>query len=205
MVVLDPTVFKGDPAYLGRVRTFGYVGIALGVAALAFDLCSRKRRAFIAGFLGACCVASAIVGVAILPLSLLGLLILIGVLGFSPFLTAFVFGRRSLKNFEESPIGRRRTWATLGFAAFFCIAVGAQAITSHLYHAALNHVLTGNAQQTATAVKTLKRLMQLIDSDQLIFAWKRTTDPNEKQRLETAYEQVTGQNLAGRAERLVDL
>jgi hypothetical protein len=89
IVVLDPAVFRsnmvgvGAPV-LGRFRTAGYVGIALGVAVMAAALLIQKRSALIAGMLAGGSLFAAALGAAILPLSLMGIVFFgIGLLGLS--------------------------------------------------------------------------------------------------------------------------
>jgi len=99
-LVFDPVVFRGGFAggpLLGPFKLFAYALIALEIAALGAWLALRGRAGVWCGPLGGVMTAGAlfslVVGVVLLPFSLLGLMFLIGVLGFSPFLAALVYWR----------------------------------------------------------------------------------------------------------------
>lgn len=103
-LAMDPIVFRGDGVggpVLGAYKVQAYVFIGLQVVALALWLLvgprMAKGAAWFAGPLAAGAVGAALVGVAILPFTLIGLLMIVGALGFSPFLTAFVFLRNALR------------------------------------------------------------------------------------------------------------
>jgi hypothetical protein len=98
----DPLVFRGDmmgAPVLGRFRLFAYAVVAVEICALALWLAAGARVKEWGGMLGGAMLAGAlfsfVVGVLILPFSLIGLMVLIGALGFVPFLTAFVYLRNA--------------------------------------------------------------------------------------------------------------
>lgn len=100
----DPIVFRDGDAlgmWLGKFQVFAYVLSIASIMSMAAWLLWRERLGwaipFLAGLFAAGSVVSLIVGIALLPLSLLGLIILIGVLGFTPFFTAFVYLRNSYR------------------------------------------------------------------------------------------------------------
>jgi hypothetical protein len=115
--VYDPFVFKDEPEFLGAGgapslhpqsfsdavyllgRAFvGYPVLAWQLAALAIVLVAGRLRGWwAAGFAGTLFVGLAVaglIGLLLLPIAALATLLLIGLLGFTPLLTAFSFGRR---------------------------------------------------------------------------------------------------------------
>jgi len=74
------------------------LGTVLLVQAI-FDVTTRRQSGFFAGVLIVGCFIASVIGTLMLPLSLFGLLFVIGVLGFTPFLTAYAFGRNALRAF----------------------------------------------------------------------------------------------------------
>jgi hypothetical protein len=99
---LDPIVFKTGSEYGGalypRWQLYAYtISVVEMVALCAWLLAAGRagrRPAALAGMLMAGAGFAFVVGMAILPFSLIGLLVLlIGLLGFVPFLTAFVYLR----------------------------------------------------------------------------------------------------------------
>src|SRR5687768_16743997 len=101
----DPVVFQGNligPLYSGY-QLFAYsitaIAICMLMVWLAFGRRLRSFGALLSGFLYAGAVFSVVIGVAILPISVIGLMMIIGVFGFTPFFTAFAYwrnGRRAL-------------------------------------------------------------------------------------------------------------
>ena len=67
--------------------------IVIGIAALGYYLIFRRASGSLVGVLIAAGVFSFLLGLFLLPLSIFGLLILIGIFGFTPFITSFVFFR----------------------------------------------------------------------------------------------------------------
>lgn len=106
-LLADPGVFRGW-AY----RPVAYCFIGTEILTLAAWLLLRTRlqgsALFFAGPLAAGAGFAFALGIALLPLSLFGLLLLIGVLGFTPFFTAFAFLRNGLLAFQRGRAGRRK-------------------------------------------------------------------------------------------------
>lgn len=95
---LDPILFKGGDEHGGILANhwvFAYGFIGLEIAMLSAWLVSRGRLGPCSGiaagiFFGGAGFA-AILGVLLLPFTVLGVLVLIGLLGFTPFFTAYVY------------------------------------------------------------------------------------------------------------------
>jgi hypothetical protein len=112
----DPLIFKniifsvscGDGnATLGQpLAIFAYTLIGLGMLALAIWLIAGTRlggsAAFFAGIFFAGAESALALGVALLPLSVPALLFIIGILGFIPFLTAFVYLRNGVRAWRSA-------------------------------------------------------------------------------------------------------
>src|SRR5262245_24122976 len=108
----DPIVFKSmllPPALYPDYQFFVYLVTLLQVPFLAMWLLygTRFKSAglIVGGALMAGALFSFFIGVMILPFSLLGLLWLIGIFGFTPFLTAFVYFRNSVRAMRAQPKG----------------------------------------------------------------------------------------------------
>jgi hypothetical protein len=103
-VVLDPLVFKASvvlPEFglplLQRYVVFAYAEMVLSMAALAYWLRWQAASPFLAGLLCSGALFALWLGMILLPFSLLGLLALLGILGFSPFWSSLVFSRACLR------------------------------------------------------------------------------------------------------------
>ena len=107
----DPIVFRnsaGDigPALLGKISAFAHVlSFAAVLGTMAWLLWGEKLgwvNASLAGLFVVSSVAALAIGIFISPYSLLGLIVLIGALGFTPFFTSFVLLRNSIRTFRAA-------------------------------------------------------------------------------------------------------
>jgi hypothetical protein len=210
MVLLDPTVFRssffgvGSPI-LGHLKGFGYVGIALGVTTLALCLVSERPRAVLAGCLMGGCLFSVGLGVVLLPFSVLGTLFFgVGLLGLSPFLSAMVFGRWSRRVFAGAPPSRRMSKGFAGFLLFFAIPFGVQRASSAVLDRAVADILSGRPDRVERGVARLERWGFLVDVDSMVGLWTEQREESRRRILASAYQRVTGRDIASRAAELAD-
>jgi hypothetical protein len=105
VLVIDPFVFQGqwfsDQPYLGRLQVFAYLFCALQMGLFLVWRTWQTQLRPISGLLGGALIGGAIfsflIGLAILPFTLIGLIVLVGVAGFVPFLTALVYLRTGVR------------------------------------------------------------------------------------------------------------
>ena len=133
--VFDPVVFKGgvidDMGLYQQYQLYAYTISALEMVALCAWLLpagrAASRPAVLTGMLFAGALFSFGVGLSILPYSFFGLLVIVGVLGFVPFLTAFVYLRNGCRAADAVGLADGRTAFALGCG--FAFALGAPAVT----------------------------------------------------------------------------
>ena len=133
---LDPVVFRDGfiRGLYSEHQFYAYMISAAEIVALCAWLLAAgragRRPAALAGMLMAGAVFAFVVGVAILPYSLIGLFFyLIGLLGFVPFLTAFVYLRNGWRAAGAAGLGGVGVpaRAALALACGFVFALGAPA------------------------------------------------------------------------------
>jgi hypothetical protein len=101
----DPIVFKGTPpnGILGDYTPFAYslalVSIVSMTVWLGWGKHFRFANAIFGGLFAVGGLISLIVGLTLLPFSLIGLIILIGALGFTPLFTSVIYFRNSYRAF----------------------------------------------------------------------------------------------------------
>lgn len=210
MVLLDPAVFRstvfgvGSPI-LGPIKAFGYVGMAVGIATLIVSIVRQRSRAALAGCLAGGCVLSVGLGIVLLPFSLLGTLFFgVGLLGLSPFLSALVFGRWSHRMLRRALPRHRMLEATAGFLLFFAIPVGVQRASSVDRDRAVADILSGRPQRVERGITRLERWRFLVDVDPMVELWSDQREGESKKALASAYQRVTGRDIAARASELAD-
>lgn len=207
-LVFDPLVFRngihGAPL-AGRFLFFAYGFIAIQIIALAVWLSLGSRAGEWCGVLSGIMLAGALfsvgIGIFLLPFSLFGLVILVGALGFTPFLTAFIYlrnARRALKA-AGAQITRGGIFVTLLFGA--TLALGTPAFAhwriNKLIERSLAEVVEGDDTQSAAAARRLRQIgwFDSGELDQVVWAYGRATDPQRKERLARAYFKLTGEDI----------
>lgn len=126
--VFDPIVFTNE-TYLGGYKSFGYFFSFVSVMAMsAWLIWGAKLKGFNAVLAGLFSVGSVVafgIGIIIFPISVLGLIILIGALGFTPLFTTIVFLRNSVRAFRAAkPFFEKKTLVyAFSLAALFSAVV----------------------------------------------------------------------------------
>jgi hypothetical protein len=107
-----------------KYNTYCYTEIIIGIVALGYFLFFGRLSIVLAGALLASGVFSFCLGIVMLPFSLIGLLVGIGIFGFTPFASSFVFFRNARRCWSQllqhSPQKSPRSFAA---AAFFIGAI----------------------------------------------------------------------------------
>jgi hypothetical protein len=207
----DPVVFRGGIAgsnggIYREVRLFAYTASALEMATLACWLfVIRKYPAWsrpAGGVMAAGAFFSFALGLAILPFSVIGILVLgIGLLGFIPFLTALVYlrnARRALKlNRAGAPV---RGGALAAFVFGLAFALGMPAVAQRgaaliIRRASAEAVEFGElSPQKRRVVRALAFLSGETFYD-LVSRYNEEPDAERRYRLAEAYWQVTGEEI----------
>ncbi|HEX8722579.1 MAG TPA: hypothetical protein VF736_18325 [Pyrinomonadaceae bacterium] len=215
----DPVVFRGwllgGRGFYGRFQFYVYSVGAMELLALAAwlfpSLLGRRRPAVLAGVLLAGGVFSFGLGLLILPLSLLGLLVVVGVLGFTPFVTGVVYLRNGLRAAAQCRTeGALRAGTTAAIAFGFVFALGAplaaRVSMRHVLEAALADVRGG--RQVPRAKARLMRAASAVagpsSSDGMVWEYSSEPDPVRRARLAKAYAELTGEQIEERLAVLSD-
>lgn len=202
---LDPVVFVGPPGdlSLAACKLPCYYMIGAEIILLTLWLLLGRHMlasaALVAGGLLAGGVFALLVGTLMLPLSLLGLLLLIGVLGFTPFLTGFVYLRNGIRAAQQAGtfVGRPAVH-TLAVMGLLIIPVfpglagwGVLSFTDRC----LSRLVSGDDVSHREAEQTLQRFWWLVDEQQVIRAYMRDQDPQRRGILAETYNEITGRDL----------
>lgn len=133
-LIFDPIIFHNTffgigYAYKPEVQVFSYTAIGLGILTLAYWLTLGKRVGLFIGFITGILLVGAwfclMVGIILIPVSLLGLLFFVGIFGFIPFFTSFVFLQNGIRAFYQA-IDRFNTgWlvSSIAMGIAFAIAI----------------------------------------------------------------------------------
>jgi hypothetical protein len=219
--IFDPAIFTNDGFGLvifsiAQYKWFVYLFSALSIISLSVWLLAYRAgtsaggivAGLVAGILLAGAAASFVIGCIILPLSLIGLMVLIGVLGFTPFFTAFVYlrnGVRALK-LAESNARQPTLVGSLLSGALLVIALSYVAHTglNRMVAQAVNDLTKDDPQVVDAAVRRLKWVGWSVDMDHLVWAYSKEQDQTRKQNLARAYKEITGNDINHRLAVLLD-
>ncbi len=207
-VVADPIVFRGFGPILGQYRVVAYWTIGFELAALLLWLVGGHRSGPLrAVFGGALFVGSGLslgIGLVLLPFSVIGLLAGIGVLGFTPLVTAYVFLGNAVQAIRQTR--SRGAHAQIAPRAVVGAALAAGVLFTFGVIAPwrMDAVLRAIRQGDAPAVQVLKRWHWCVDMDRLVWAYSGETDAQGRARLAGAYREVTGEDIQQRLMMLDD-
>jgi len=221
--IFDPIVFKTSfRAVLGptrlqahRLTAYGLYAIAATVLALWLASGSQVKRSapIVSGALFAAGLGALAVGVLIFPLSLFGSLLLIGVLGFTPLFTSFVFMRHSVSAFRQSWATQNRA-LVLVLVAFTALVAGggpyyanqrAQREFREVIAESISVFQSGSDVEKAAASARLRRWTMLGgDSDELVSLHESEPEPDRSAAIAALYLAIAGESIEQRKMILMD-
>ncbi|MCA1635520.1 MAG: hypothetical protein LC802_17965 [Acidobacteria bacterium] len=215
----DPFVFRGfgggsSDGLLESFQAFTYIIAALEIVTLLLWLVARGRLGEWATAAGGVLLAGALfccaVGLVLLPFSLIGLLLLIGTLGFTPFLTGFVYLRNGARaaRLARNGLSWRANFVgslVVGAALAFGLAALGHVGVSRFVSASVEGVLAGR-ELSASSSRALRAVGWLADAefDRLAWDYNGERDPARRERLASAYRELTAEDLETRLRRLAD-
>lgn len=206
--IADPLVLKGGimgPPVYARFQLVVYLISTVEMGAFLVWRTFRKPvngfAPVFAGVFLAGAILCVVIGLAILPLTLIGLFFLIGFLGFIPFFTAFVYLRSGVRALRTPLIDVRSSarlagavlGATLAIALPFVVSTEWERVVS----TSVETLIAGNAIEAEAATQRLKhlRVIPANCSDRIADAYANEFNPIKKERLRRAYEDITGEDL----------
>jgi len=209
----DPGIIRGTRSTtLGEFSIFiyGFSGLAILTLSIWFVLGHRMRllAAMFGGVLVAGAIISFSIGVLILPLTLIGILFVIGLLGFVPFITGFVYLRNWLRaiNSGDRTSFRSPRVATVVLSAMIAIGLpgAVQWAITEIVKQSIAVILDPNSQSIDVPVARIKGLHLVVDTDRIVREYEKETNAARKERLGRAYKEITGEEIETRLRVLND-
>jgi hypothetical protein len=220
-LIFDPIVFRGGTGLFGtgspvlpQFRVFAYIAIPIGVLTLTVWLWRRFRLRIWSGFIGGILFAGALfsllVGLLILPVTLFGIVLGIGLLGFIPFITAIVLFRNARQAINYA--GKQLNTQGVVVSVILGMVVGF-AIPSAFHLGAAAYVTEGVEQVRSDDVQTVEagteRLKNAFWCDvdcfrQLETAYEAPISEARRMMLAEAYHEITGRDIDWRTRYFSD-
>jgi hypothetical protein len=215
---MDPFIFKGTGFGVPLLEDYQLLAYLICTIEMGLFLTWRTfRRQLVefapvfAGVFFAGAIFSTFIGFVILPYSVIGLMfLLIGALGFTPFLTALVFlrnGVRALRaNVNNSTLLFRLAVATLSGVLVIGIPFLASIQLERSISASVDTVIAGNVAEAEAAEAHLKwfRFIPLKHSGEVATAYSLEVDPAKRDVLRRVYKDITGEDIEARRARFMD-
>ena len=205
-LTFDPIVFRttfGQPI-LGSYKISSYGIMALATLALAAWLSMRRLPSLFCGFLLGGCAFAVVLGVILLPMSMVGLMAIIGILGFSPFVTAATFWYSAMNARNVAGDGFKPVVAASAFIIIIVLPIGTHAYVFHVTEHSIDNLVSGSDLSAEQAIRRLGMLGPAFDADELVWRYDQADSKIARDRLANAYTQLTGGDIQQRLGRLFD-
>jgi hypothetical protein len=211
----DPLIFRSSmlgPAYLGNYKPFAYILSFVSIMAMAAWLIWGAKlkwlNAFLAGLFAVGAIVSIAVGVVLLPMSFIGLFLLIGALGFTPFFSALVYLRNASRAYRSAEpfLEKRVLVSSLVLSAIFSAVI--PAVTNARIMKAVDEMCKGDVQTMRERANALRYIAPLVDFDDLAVRYERvrtTERENEEMKaVAETYRMLTGEDIERKLQSLRD-
>lgn len=208
---LDPIVYQengyGSPLFPND-KAFAYSFSFASIAVFAVWLCFGKRfkwlNAVCAGLFFTGAAFCLVMGLVLLPFSLIGLIFLIGFFGLTPFFTGFVYLRNGLRAWHlvKGELAFRHLANTVALTAILSFVF--PAILNSKINQAISDLINGDPQTIETSTQRLKYVPFFIDSDKVVRAYGATGDREKQAALAAAYKQLFGEDIERKHRRIID-
>lgn len=199
---IDPIVFRksqyGGPILI-QFAAASWTVIIFGIVSLITRLKFQAFPPLLCGVLAGISAYVALLGIVLLPFSLLGILFWgIGVLGLSPLVTAAVFARNAIRAWKaDSFMPRSRSRA--GLIVGLCISLQAPWLSQYYVNTQVTNALIGlqseHPEIASAGQRTLSTYRWFLDGQRFVAEYQSSTSPRHREALEQAYGAITGGDL----------
>ncbi len=172
--VADPIVFKGaalGAALLGTFKPFAYVLSFVSVMVTsAWLIWGKKLKGFSAVLAGLFAIGGLIslgIGIVMLPFSLLGLFVIIGILGFTPLFTSIVYLRNAVRAYQTAKPFLDNKLLINSFILSAVLSFTFPAILNLNVKKSLNKIKNGDVKTIQATAQSLKLVAPPVNFDVL--------------------------------------
>ncbi len=171
----------------------------------------RRWSAPVSGVLLTGAIFAAITGITLLPFSVPGILFMgLGLLGFIPFLTSFVYLRNGIRAFRQAKTHMNWRWVTAAMlvGVFLVTAIPAFANwqASQFVAQSIRAILGSDPQQAEYAARTIKYAIWCSDEcySPIVAAYRDETAGDRRVFLARLYKEITGYDIEVRLRSAFD-
>ena len=201
-LMLDPVFVRPPDGQWVLLAPAAYVTSAVSFLHLVVWLIARRPASYLCGALGASALLSFLTGLVLFPYSMTGLAILIGVLGLTPFVTAFVFLRNVVRarGLGRARLGSRRHLAVAVAAFVVVLALPWTAYSTFVHEVgrAIEAALSSDPRVASRAQITLRRLGTLDGNSGFAAVYQEERNPERHRRMAELYRTMYGTSIERR-------
>lgn len=198
--LLDPIVFKGFRLTLmGEAKPFAYSLSFVSIMSLfAFKLWGENLKwlnGFLCGLFIVAGIVSSLLGIVLLPFSVIGAIFLIGILGFTPLFAGFVYLRNAVRCYQLSkPFVETKVLVNY-IALGIVLSITLPLILNANIENEIRTMQQGNTQEIREAANKLKYVAPLADFNKLAEVSCDENDVEKNKALFESYYKLTGESM----------
>lgn len=197
----DPIVFRTTgyaEGMLGMFKPFAYLLSYFSIMSLLAFLLWGAKLKWLNGFLsGLFAVGAAIsfgIGVFLFPFSVIGLIILIGALGFTPLFTSFVYARNSVRAYRNAKPFAKPKLLFNSIALSAILSLSLPILVNRKIETGLQTMRNSDAQTVRATARRLKFVAPLIDVKRLNWSSCGQENSPKAQAMIEAYQDLDGKH-----------
>jgi hypothetical protein len=152
-------------------------------------------------------IISLVIGIVLSPLSLLGLIVLIGALGFTPLFSSIVFLRNALRAFQAAKPFLEKGVLIRAFALTAIFSVVVPSVINLEIRQMLKNIENGDAQTARANAQILQYFSPIVNFDSFVLQYRRSGDPKDDPKMEIIaeeYEKLTGEKMEDKVNGIFD-
>ncbi len=209
--IFDPIVFQSGSLpgpLLPSYQTFVYMFSGFQILLLCFWILRgagpRFTNVLMGGALFSGGIVCVVLGFLLAPFSLLGLMLLVGALGFTPLITAMVYFRNGWRALSAqsnkpylTPVSGFVCGLLLSLSVPAAVSIRVRAVASRSVDEILNTQADKDASRAAQRLALLK-FVDRADVDRIVNAYAAESTARRKEILKTYYRQITGEDIEER-------
>jgi hypothetical protein len=205
----DPIIFKGNGSFGGFAKPFAYLLSFTSIMAMMAWLIWGEKLKWLNGILSGLFAVGGIIslgiGIVMFPLSVIGLVFVIGILGFTPLFTSLVFLRNASRTyrFAKPFMAKRVLLGTAVLSAMFSFVIPLT-INAEIQKL-LSGIKTGNVATIKRNAKVLKFLAPITNFSDLKRSYYGLQNQPDKQKvLADAFKAMTGESITDYGDTFID-
>lgn len=211
----DPVVFKGNAmgtAYLADYKPFAYILSFVSVMAMAAWLIWGAKLKWLGAVLAGLFVVGGLIslgiGIVLFPVSVLGLIILVGVLGFTPLFSALVYLRNARRAYQSAKPFLENGVLVNSFVLSAILSAVIPSVANVQIKKTVDEMHKGDARTIRANAQSLRYIAPIVNLDSLALRYQQVQSneikTEEMKAISEAFLMLTGEDIEKKSRILFD-